>query len=383
MKLPRPNGVQGAVMRLWFGIVTLVLTWGRVAAVAADAPDLQRVLRLDPGPRNPRNSEGDFLQLKDGRVLFVYTHFTGGEADSATAHLASRESRDGGLTWSTNDSIVVTNEGKLNIMSVSLLRLRSGGIVLFYLRKNSRGDCRPIWRLSTDEARTWSSSREMIPEEIGYYVLNNDRVIETSSGRIIVPLARHAGRDGLRHPGELLCYFSDDEGKTWRHTPPLTATGDNLELVDLMEPCVVEAAANDLLMVARTREGCQYEARSSDGAHWSAIVPGPLLSPLSPATIKRMPGTNTLICIWNDLRGEPKTVRTSVPPRRFPLRMARSQDRGHTWDKGITLEDKPQFGYCYVATEWVNDRLLLAYCSGPGPWGLAATQISAMEALKR
>ncbi|MGJ7027585.1 hypothetical protein, partial [Petrimonas sulfuriphila] len=32
------------------------------------------VLKLPPSSNNPRNSEGDFITLKDGRVLFVYSH---------------------------------------------------------------------------------------------------------------------------------------------------------------------------------------------------------------------------------------------------------------------------------------------------------------------
>ena len=105
---------------------------------------LQRHLALAPGPGNPRNSEGDFIQLKDGRWLFIYTHFTAGADDHAKAHLASRESSDGGRTWSDKDKIVVSNEGGFNVMSVSLLRLKSGEIALFYLRKNSLQDCRPV-----------------------------------------------------------------------------------------------------------------------------------------------------------------------------------------------------------------------------------------------
>ena len=36
------------------------------------------VLRLGPSEGNPRNSEGDFIQLKNGKILFVYTFFTEG-----------------------------------------------------------------------------------------------------------------------------------------------------------------------------------------------------------------------------------------------------------------------------------------------------------------
>ncbi len=35
---------------------------------------VRRTPLLPPGPDNPRNSEGDFIALKDGRVLLVYTH---------------------------------------------------------------------------------------------------------------------------------------------------------------------------------------------------------------------------------------------------------------------------------------------------------------------
>ena len=52
--------------------------------------------------------------------------------------------------------MVVPNEGKMNTMSVSLLRLESGRIALFYLRKNSLSDCRLYMRTSSDEAKTWS-----------------------------------------------------------------------------------------------------------------------------------------------------------------------------------------------------------------------------------
>ena len=43
--------------------------------------NVEKIRLLPPGPGNPRNSEGDFIELKDGRVLFVYTHFTGGRSE--------------------------------------------------------------------------------------------------------------------------------------------------------------------------------------------------------------------------------------------------------------------------------------------------------------
>lgn len=365
-----------------FALSLLLFAAGFVRADSvppADAPP-RPVLRLEPSTGNPRNSEGDFVQLTDGRVLFIYTHFTGGEGDDARAVLASRESRDGGRTWSSNDVLVVENEGGRNVMSVSLVRLRSGPIALFYLRKNSRSDCRPVVRFSRDEAKTWSAPTEVIASEVGYYVLNNDRVVQLVGGRMIVPLAQHARADGKWHGGEVLCYLSDDEGRSWRCGPQrLTASAEG-QAVDLMEPGVVETAPNQLFMLIRTRIGCQYVARSQNGGeHWTAPAPGALFSPESPATLTRLPGTNTLLVIWNDQRDQPLEFRTRRPPHRTPLSLALSHDGGRTWGKSQAIESDAEGGYCYTAAEWVGDRLLLGYCAHRSRWGLATTQIIALD----
>ena len=39
------------------------------------------VLDLDPGNDNPRNSEGAFARLSDGRLIFAYSRFCGGSTD--------------------------------------------------------------------------------------------------------------------------------------------------------------------------------------------------------------------------------------------------------------------------------------------------------------
>ncbi len=66
------------------------------------------VLDLPPGPGNPRNSEGSFIELRDGRLLLIYSHFVGDDSnDHAKARLCARYSSDAGESWS-DDSIIVT-----------------------------------------------------------------------------------------------------------------------------------------------------------------------------------------------------------------------------------------------------------------------------------
>jgi hypothetical protein len=113
-------------------------------------------LKLSPSGNNPRNSEGDFINLKDGRILFIYTHYTGdSSSDHAPAYLAGRYSDDGGYMWGEKDQIILQNEGEMNVMSVSLLRLQNGEIALFYMRKNSNNDCIPYMRIPKEQAKSW------------------------------------------------------------------------------------------------------------------------------------------------------------------------------------------------------------------------------------
>jgi Neuraminidase (sialidase) len=217
-------------------------------------------------------------------------------------------------------------------------------------------------------------------DEVAYYVLNNARVVQLASGRLVVPVAQHARADGAWRPGEIFCYLSDDEGQTWRRgAQSLTATSEG-KPVSLMEPGLVETSTHELLTIIRTRVGTQYTARSKDGGeHWTAPEPSELWSPESPATFTKIPGTDALVVIWNDHRGKPLEHRTAKAPHRTPLSLALSRDGGRTWQAAKVLESDPNAGYCYTAARWVGDRLLLGYCAHRSRWGLETTRITLVD----
>lgn len=322
-------------------------------------------LVLTPSEGNPRNSEGDFITLKDGRILFVYTRFTSGGSDHDAADLVSRISADQGKTWSTDDDTVIANEGDWNVMSVSLLRLADDRIALFYIQKNSLSDCRPVVRYSTDEARSWSEPTKIIPDEqIGYYVLNNDRVVQLASGRLVVPVALH-NRPGWDQPdwkGEIACFLSDDGGATWRRSATMQKAFDRSgERVSAQEPGVVELNDGRVLQWVRTTSGQQYRSFSRDGGNtWSAFEPMGIASPNSPATIERIPTTGDLMLVWNNhahLGVHERKLRT-------PYTVAVSRDEGMSWQHVKNLMDDPNGWYCYTALMFVGDHVLLGHCAG-------------------
>ncbi|MBV8880776.1 MAG: exo-alpha-sialidase [Planctomycetaceae bacterium] len=342
---------------------TLLLLLLLAPAAAADDEVYKNPL-LPPGQNNPRNSEGDFIALKNGILMFVYTRFTGGTADDASAELAAIYSGDRGKTWSLRYEPVVTNEGKQNVMSVSLLRLPEGEIAMFYLRKNGRDDCLPMLRISKDEGRTWSDAVSCAPEE-GYYVMNNDRALLLKSGRLVLPLARHArsgGKWGAR--GTFLCSYSDNGGRTWKKSAELEGPAGSRS--GLQEPALVELKDGGLLMLARTDQGSQFRSTSTDGgATWSPAEASNIHSPLSPASIARIPGTGDLLLVWNDHENVDEAHRH----KRTPFTVAISRDEGKTWEKKKTLDDDPDGWFCYTAIEFVGEKVLLAHCAGDSKVG--------------
>lgn len=323
-------------------------------------PGKLTVLTLPPGYNNPRNSEGDFITLKDGSLLFVYTHFTGSTTvDDAPAYLASRLSTDSGKTWTTNDDLVTTpGEGIPNVMSVSLLRLQNGEIVLLYLSKKSLQDCIPMMRISKDEGNSWSAAVPVVKDKKGYFTLNNNRMIQLSSGRIIVPVSQHYSPSyPFTMKGTLMTYYSDDNGQTWLCSKPVP----NSKWVTLQEPGVVALKNGNIMLWARTDQNVQYTSLSEDsGRTWREIAPSNIVSPLAPASISRIPSTGDLLLAWNNNNGEIDAIKG----RRTPYNLAISSDEGATWTRMITLENNPDGWYAYTAIHHLGHYIFLAHSDG-------------------
>ncbi|MBY0507909.1 MAG: glycoside hydrolase [Bryobacteraceae bacterium] len=363
-----------------FLLLGLTLRWA--AADDRAVFPVKQVLDLPPAPGNPRNTEGAFVSLRDGRILFAYTKFTGGGSDHDAATIVARYSRDQGRTWTATDAPLVGREGQMNAMSVSLLRLQDGRIALFYLRKNSLADCHPYLRYSSDEGATWTEAVSTIAEP-GYYVLNNDRVVQLRGGRLVMPVALHAPIDGkFSTRGVAMTYLSDDAGRTWRRTlvaePPME---EGAWRAGFQEPGVVELSDGRLLMFIRTQQSSQYLAYSSDqGTTWSVPQPSPIASPLSPASIKRLPGKGGLLMVWNDHASAPEPVRATAKSggKRTPLTVAISTDDGKTWSKRHDIRNAPDGWYCYTAIHFVKDQVLLGFASG----GSGLPGLSRMELVR-
>lgn len=347
------------------------------------------VFQIDPTPENARNSEGSFVTLKDGRILFAWTKFLSDGGDHGKSVIASLVSDDGGKTWPGEDRVLARPEGGAhNLMSVSLLRLQDDRIMLLYLRKTNLPDgqiqCTPVVQFSQDEMASLSSPIPVTPSK-DFHIVNNDRVIQLQDGTIVVPVAHH--RDGLpilparrsdveefRSGATIFYILSRDGGATWYESE----TEYHRALRDgggLQEPGVIEL--NDGRLWSWTRSTwqqddigrCQWQSFSDDGGRtWREPEPSIFVSPCSPLSMKRIPFTGDLLAVWNDHSGRFPTPEKRNERR--PLVCAVSSDEGTTWKHHRVLEDDPEHGYCYTAIHFVDDAVLLAYCAGgPRPAG--------------
>ena len=349
----------------------------------------KHILDLPPTPENKRNSEGAFIKLKNGDILFVYSRFRNDSAlDHAACDLYGMISHDDGDTFGDIFPVLKHEDVDAdNVMSVSLLRMKNGDVGLFYGRKKGN-DCVYYLIRSSDEGKTWSKPVRTLNED-GYFVLNNDRVVMLSDGAILLPLAYHNTLDDFK-AGKLYVSASYDDGYTWQTiardiTMPLSrglTTG-------VQEPGILELDGGKLWCYSRTDAGRHYECFSTDGGStWSELLPSPFQAPCSPLSTKRL-RDGRIIAIWNPIPfcyGRSQHGYAVHTAARSPLVLAQSLDGGDTFSAPIAIETDEGAGYCYTAIFEIDGAILISYCAGgPGDkTNLARTRIRkiALDELK-
>lgn len=331
---------------LAFFVLSLVPGWG------SEKDDTIETIIAPATAESPRNSEGDIIVLEDGSLLAAWSEFYGGSRDDSAARISAKRSVDGGRTWGERFTLR-ENTGAENVMSASFLRLDSGELLLFYLEKHSREDLDVLVVRSGDDGKTWSEPVLVTPEP-GYHVMNNARVLLTSGGRLVCPVATTDRVWEKGHRFRTICYLSDDGGHTWRR-----GTGEvNAPKRGAMEPGLIEKADGTLLQVIRTQTGRQWFAESKDGGDtWSEGRPWTVTSPEAPATLANLPEGKGWLVIHNPSL-DPEN---SHGGERTPLVASVSTDEGATWSPAKAIESDPALTYSYVSVDFHADRVLLTY----------------------
>jgi len=329
-----------------------------------------------------RSGEGCVAPLADGSLLLIYGRFEGpGDADKAT--LMERRSTDGGKRWSRAKALIRPPKDALNVMSVSLLPLSDGRLAGLYLLKKGHDNCMPMLMTSDGCGRGWTRPMDTIDDRTGYYVVNNDRLVQLSTGRLMIPYCWYNRAAPGPWNGFCGCAFSDDLGRTWRRgqeiqieaarvtQPKLVDETQAAALVDVragrvvcQEPGVQELLDGRVMMWCRTSGGYAYRAISADGGQtwgpFEAITD--FAMPCGPQSIRRLPGSRRLIMLFNDRGGVP-FGHPQFQWRR-PLTIAVSDDDGATWRRQGLLEPDAVPTHCYYSICFHDGNVLFSYYEG-------------------
>lgn len=347
----------------------------------------REVLTIHATDAHPRNTEGAFALLNDGKIMYAYSRFIGGSEDESESDIYAVFSADDGETWYGGRTLLQKAPGDINIMSVSFLRMQDGSLGMFFIRKTGAGKQEQgiiYLSRSYDEGLTWNDATRCISCD-GYFVTNNDRVIRLKSGRVIIPTSYHPN---VQSRAVSRFFISDDDCATFHEAKQSLELPFHDTVAGMQETGIAELKDGRIWAWARTAHGYQFEAFSEDqGETWSDVRPNPFFtSPLSPMGAKYI-GNEKLLAVFNPIpvfngrfsvQGAPsphamaKTVKSYDMYHPFMTYCGRTPLTCAVSDGGPgeflpllkNLEDDPELGFCYPAILSHKDYVLIAYFFG-------------------
>lgn len=292
----------------------------------------------------------ELLISKTGEWILSATGHSVGLIDTDSATIAVASSYDLGETWAI-DSILQEKVAKINISMPNMLDVGNNKRLLVFLAKNSLSNINLYVKASNDGGLTWNPLTHINPLNDGYNIINNSRLIQLKSGRLLIPVSFAPEINQYYNFQTMFCYYSDDYGLTWQKGRTYSAD------VALMEPSVTELGNGKLLMAIRSKTGSVLFSSSSDGGYtWSDISKSKINTPESPQTIVYSAAYNCLFMVWNNATYDP-----AVFDKRNPLTLAVSFDNGRTWDKKIDIENTANYSYSYPSVKIAGKLLIITY----------------------
>lgn len=319
---------------------------GAVAAEPAATgrhPAISQVVIEQTGPEMPRADCGSVIEFPDGKLLAAYMRYIPnqrGATDFGMCNIWVRTSRDKGRTWVEPRLLVDVAPGDLNVQAPALLRLSSGEILMICLRAHPGGASSTMCLFrSRDDGRSFQEESPVWQRSKGQWLQGGaNALVLLKSGRVLLPFHGGTGDQG-RQKNTAGCFVSDDAGRTWRQT----VARIDLPRRGAMEASVAELENEELVMSLRTQLGGPYICRSRDhGETWTSPEPSGLEGPESCTCLRRIPGTNDLLLLWNHSQYLPKGDHFG---KRTPLTAAVSANGGRTWKILGDLADDPDASY--------------------------------------
>jgi hypothetical protein len=346
------------------------------------------ILDLAPNPTNNRNSEGSFLRAPTGEILFAYSVYSGGSwADHAACDIKMIRSFDEGETWTEFPETIAPASffGTKNVMSVSACPLKDGSPAFYFLVKENDGSSTLARTVSKDGGKTFVPERPIWNVLSGYYVVNNDRVIRISDGRIVAPAAYYpsdAVKKGFYPPAVSVLLISEDDGASFylSRNAFLSYSASINSRHGLQEPGIIELSPGIFWLWMRTGAGYQYQSYSMDNLNtFTPPEPSRFTSPDSPMEIERL-DENTLVAVYNPIPNYNGREKTRWGAGRTPLVVRKSTDNGKTFGEFLVIEEDDDRGFCYPSVFFTKDHsMLCAYCRGGKEDGVCLARLGIIK----
>lgn len=306
----------------------------------------------------PMLPAGPFVRVDERRVLSV-------AGNPAQLYVSD----DNGETWRSR-TLLPEGAQAAPAHTGALVRTRAGAIVLGFpdvghahwtwddKLRDAPGARLPTCAVrSTDGGETWRDLQTLHDDWTGA----TRSAIQLTDGRVVFTSMQMRNNPG-RHT--VMCYYSDDEGATWRPSNVMDL-GGNGHHDGLTEGCIVELKDGRLLQYIRTNWGQLWLALSLDrGETWHPYGPTGVPASSTPPLLKRLASGRVLL-LWNRPTAEGENsfpsqggdgIWSAAPASNFraELSMSFSDDECQTWAPPTVIarsdieERSPEVCYPYA-----------------------------------
>ncbi len=157
------------------------------------------------------------VELPDGDLLCSFSVGGGQYVEGGTDWARSR---DGGLTWKLEGTILPPTDSPPTTNFLKLSLAKDGGTIYAYGARThaetggrfGEKKCEAIFCQSGDDGRSWSAP-QVIPMPVDCPLEISHGILPLSSGRLLAPAATLPAKDRLGE--QVLVAVSDDGGQTW------------------------------------------------------------------------------------------------------------------------------------------------------------------------
>lgn len=290
-----------------------------------------------------------------GEVLAAWFGGTA-EGDDDVAIWCSHRTEQG---WTA--PVKVADEEGIPHWNPVLYRDPSGTLHLYY----KKGHKIPTWQTyvieSTDDGRSWSEPRELVPSDQGGRGPVKNKPIQLRSGVLAAPASIE------NEVWDAFVDLSLDGGSTWEHSelvpiehrivdayaegvPPIPEGA--FKGRGVIQPTLWESAPDQVHMLLRSSSGFIYQSDSADGGRtWCPAYSNGLPNNNSGIDLAQL-DDGRLVLIYNPV-GENWGAR-------HPIVIEVSEDQGRSWGNRLVLEDIPG-EYSYPSIVAVGNQVHLTY----------------------